>query len=416
MKVSSAEKNTVKNTMMLYVMAFVKLILPLVTLPYLTRALTKETYGVVTYTRACMTYIQLIIDFGFILSSVKDIVHAQGDKEKIGFITGHTFLAKTFLIAVSFVAMLIMCFSIRILRNNVAFALLSFAGTATTAYLADFLFRGLEKMHIVTIIFLITKSVSTALTFLLIRGDNQVLLIPVLDIVANLLATLLSFIWVYRLGIKIRINSLRMTFWMVKDSFSYFISSMATTVFSVLNTILIGVVITDLEQIAYWGLCIQIVSAIQGLYAPLTNGVYPHMLREKSLRFVHKVLALIMPVVTVGCVASFLLSKTALLVVGGKEYVEAYRLFRCLIPVLFFSFPAQLYGWPTLGAIGLVKQTTISTIAAAIVQVLGLVLLIATNTMTLYSVAILKCLVELFLMVMRMAFTYRNRKEFARGI
>ena len=90
----------------------------------------------------------------------------------------------------------------------------------------------------------------------------------------------------------------------------------------------------------------------------------------------------------------------------------AYKLFRCLIPVLFFSFPAQLYGWPTMGAIGLVKQTTMSTVIAAVVQIVGLVILIATGTMTLYSIAILKCFIEFTLMAIRMFFTYRNRKMF----
>ena len=405
-------KGTAGNTIMLYIMAFIKLILPLATLPYLTRMLSEEMYGMVSYVKATMTYMQLIIDFGFIYSSVKDIVNAKNDKEKIGFIVGHTYLAKTLLIGVAFAVALCMFVAIPILRANFLFSLLSFVAVAISAYMADFLFRGIEKMHIITIIFVIMRTISTTLTFVVIHNDSDVLLIPILDILSYIIAILISQVWVARLGINIKINNLKTALYMLKDSFTYFLSSMATTVFSALNTILIGIVITDLKQVAYWGICTQIISAIQGLYAPIMNGIYPHMIRNKNLNFIHKLLCLFMPIVTIGCIACFWLSDYALLIIGGKDYVVATPILRCLIPILFLSFPAQLYGWPTLGAIGLEKQTTASTIIAALVQVLGLVVLLITNTMTLYTISILKCFVEFVLMAIRVFFTYRYRANF----
>ncbi len=412
-KIDQSEKNTAKNTVMLYIMAFAKLILPLLTLPYLTRVLSEEAYGLVTYVKACMTYMQLIIDFGFILSSVKDIVNAGGDKREIGYIAGHTYLAKTMLVGASFAVMAVLCAVIPILRGNILFSMLYFISIALTAYIADFLFRGMEKMHVITIIFLIAKGISTAATFIFVRGDAQLLLIPVLDIISNAITVFLGFLFSRSFEIRVRVRSIKASFVMLKDSFTYFMSSMATTVFSALNTILIGIVITDLNQIAYWGVCTQIVSAIQGLYTPITNGVYPHMIRKKNLSFIHKVLVLIMPIVIVGCALCFFLSKTALFVVGGEDYVVAHNLFRCLIPVLLFSFPAQLYGWPTLGAVGLEKQVTSSTIIAACIQVAGLIILIATGKMTLYALAILKCAIELVLMMIRVLYTYKNKAKFS---
>ena len=89
--------NVLGNTFMLYIMSFVKLVLPLVTMPYLTRVLSEESYGLISYVRSYMTYIQLFVDFGFILSSVKDIVKAGDDNKKIGTIAGNTFVAKSIL-------------------------------------------------------------------------------------------------------------------------------------------------------------------------------------------------------------------------------------------------------------------------------------------------------------------------------
>lgn len=401
------------NTFMLYVMSIAKLIFPMVTFPYLTRVLSEETYGFVSYVRNCMTYMQLIVDFGFILSSVKCIVNANGDKDKIGKIVGDTFCSKLILSVASAAVLVVMYFSISVLRLNTMFVILSFIAVALSAFLADFFFRGIEKMHYITIIYVIAKGVSTVLTFVLVKGDASVMWIPVLDIVTNVISVGITVFIIIKMKIKVKVSGIKNCWLMIKDSFTYFLSTVATTAFAALNTVLIGKYYeNDLAQVAYWTVCMNIISAIQGLYAPICNSVYPYMIKEKSLKFIHKIMGIFMPIVVAGCIFSFVIAKTALLIVGGEKYVEAYTLFRWMIPILFFSFPAQVYGWPTLGAVGKVKETTASTIIAAIAQVAGLVVLYATNNFTLVAIAILRFSTEALMMLIRMSITYKNRDSF----
>ena len=401
------------NTAMLYVMTVAKLLLPLLTLPYLTRVLSKEGYATVSYVKSCMMYVQLIVDFGFILSSVRDIASAEGNSDEIGRITGNTFLSKLILSASAGAVLAIMCAFIEVLRINILFVVLSFISVAITVFLADFLFRGIEKMHYVTIIFVTSKSISTALTFALVSSDADILWIPVLDIIANAISVAISFFVIKRLQIKIRTSGFTDCLSMIKDSFLYFLSSIATTAFSALNTLVVGIRMSDdLAAVANWSVCLTVISAIQNLYAPICNGIYPHMIKEKSLGFIHKILAVFMPIVALGCVLSFFMARVALIVIGGDEYAEAYPLLRWLIPILFFSFPAQIYGWPTLGAIGKVRETTASTLIAASVQVAGLFALIITDTFALIPLAILRGVTEAILLGVRMWTVYKNKNEF----
>ena len=409
------KSKVLKNTIMLYIMNIAKMVFPLLTLPYLTRILSEDMYGLVSYVKSCMIYIQLLIDFGFILSSVKDIVKANGNKEKIGYIVGNTFFSKFILAIISFLILIVMCFSIKILQLNITYVFLSFISVATTVFLADFLFRGIEKMQYITGIYLTSKGVAVILTFLVIKGDSDILWIPLLDIISHMISIIISVIIIKKLGIKIRISKIKECFSMLKNSFVYFMSSVATTAFSALNTVLVGIYISDLTQIAHWSLCINIISTIQGLYAPICNSIYPHMIKEKSLSFIHKVLRICMPIVIVGCLFSFFFAKTALMIVGGVKYISAYKLFQYMIPILFFSFPAQIYGWPALGTIGKEKYVTASTIVAAILHVLGLILLVCLNRFTLINLAFLKDGTEMFYMVIRMCFVYKNKHYFVKG-
>lgn len=401
------------NTIMLYGMSIAKLIFPMLTFPYLTRVLSEETYGFVSYVKNCMTYMQLVIDFGFILSSVKCIVNADGDIRKIGYIVGDTFLSKLILSLAAALVLVGMYCTIGVLRLNTMFVVLSFIAILISAFLADFFFRGIEKMHYITLIYVITKGISTALTFVLVKGDSTVMWIPSLDIFANLIAVGITVGIILNMKVPVKVSNIRNCWNMIKDSFTYFLSTIATTAFAALNTVLIGKYYeNDIAQVAYWSVCMSIIGAIQGLYSPVSNSVYPHMIKEKNLKFIHKIMCIFMPVVTVGCIFSFFMAKTALLIVGGEKYVEAYTLFRWMIPILFFSFPAQIYGWPTLGAIGKVKETTASTMIAAVVQIAGLAVLYITNRFTLVAIAILRFSTEALMMIIRMYITYKNRDCF----
>lgn len=77
------KNKVVINTIALYGMNFAKILFPLATLPYLTRVLSLDGYGLVVYVKAIMQYFQLFIDFGFILSGTRDIVIAKKNRANI---------------------------------------------------------------------------------------------------------------------------------------------------------------------------------------------------------------------------------------------------------------------------------------------------------------------------------------------
>jgi len=411
---TDATQKTLSNIIMLYILTIAKIILPLLTLPYLTRVLSTDCYGIVSYVKSYIIYIQLIVDFGFILSSVKEIVEVRGDKEKIGIIVGQTFLSKVILSILSLFLTVFMCHLFPILKEFTVYTFLSVIVVFLSSFLADFLFRGIEKMLYISIVFVVMKGISTVLTFFCVKCDTDILWIPILDIISSFIAISVTlYIIVCKLQIKIKVVSVGKSFQMLKESFFYFISNMATTAFGALNTLLIGFFITNLTEVAYWSVCSSIVAGIQSFYSPITNGVYPYMIRNKSLGYVHRILKIVMPVLFCGAIIGFFTSKTVLLIVGGEKYVGAYKLLRCFIPLLLVSFPSMLYGWPTLGVIGKERENSYTTLIAAGVQIIGLFVLVLLNQFTLINIAVLRTVTEFVLFGQRCVLTYVNKKNFA---
>ena len=80
-RINMAKNNKIiKNTTWLMIFYIAKMVFPFITLPYLTRILSTNTYGTVAYVKTVMTYMQIIVDFGFVLSATKDIVKVRNDK------------------------------------------------------------------------------------------------------------------------------------------------------------------------------------------------------------------------------------------------------------------------------------------------------------------------------------------------
>lgn len=406
--------NTLFNTIMLYLLTAAKTIFPLITLPYLARVLSVESYGMVSYVKAVIGYAQIMVDFGFMLSAVKEIVEAQNNKIAISKIIGNTIISKLILAVVAFVAIIIISYHIAILKSNLLYVCIAMCVPVLSCFLMDFLFRGIEKMHIVTIIFVIMKTVSVGLTILFIKGDSDILLIPLFDVVSSFVAVLLNWIVIKRMGYKFKFTNIKSCLKKLKHSFGYFANSMAGTALGALNTVVMGIFMADIQQIAYWSVCMQIVGAIQNMYTPISNGIYPYMIKSKDFRLIKNILILLTPIILICALICYVISPTILDIIGGEKYIDASPIFRMLLPVIVMSFLSIILGWPSLGAINKIKETSISTILAAAIQILGLVILVITNNFTIINIAILRNLSEFVMLSTRGCFLYKYKHLFTK--
>ena len=280
-------KNIVNNTIMLMIFNIAKIIFPFITLPYLTRVLTTNAYGTVAYVKTIMTYMQILVDFGFVLSATKDIVNYKNNKEKLEYVVGDTLLARIILGVIGLIIILILSFTLPILRNNVLYTVLSYVVVFESVFLMDFLFRGLEKMHIITIRFILMKVISTVLTFVFIKNDSNLLWIPVLDIISSFIAIVLVLAEIKKIDLKMKFSGIKNVMKSIKNSFVYFISNVASTSFNALSTIIIGIYVSPTE-VAYWSICMQIIGTIQACYSPISDGIYPEMIRSKNIKLIKR--------------------------------------------------------------------------------------------------------------------------------
>ena len=204
-------------------------------------------------------------------------------------------------------------------------------------------------------------------------------------------------------NLKIKISFSKPNKWLtdLKTSGIYFISNFATTVFGALTTLIAGFYLS-LSDIAAWGICMQILSAAKSLYNPIANSLYPHMIKEKDIKLIHRINKFMFIPMFLGIIVVIFGAESVMNIIGGNKYIIAGNALRALLPAFVFSFYSMIYGWPVLGAIGMVKETSTTTVIASIIQILALILLILLNSFTLLGIAVCCSLSETALFFIRL--------------
>ena len=390
-----------KNTLWQYGLQALRYLFPLVLVPYLTRALGKDGYAVYAYVLSFMGIMQTIADFGFTLSGTKKVVAHREDKMVLSKLVGNITAARLLLLAILLVATLIISQFIPIMAENVPYVMLAFAAVGLRALLPDFLFQGFERMGPLTTRYFSSKSAQVLLTLLLVHSSSDLMLVAVADIVGSSIGLVWSFVvakHMFNLGIAK--PTVRQSLKELKDSAVYCVSNVSSSLFSGFTTIIIGLTLSS-THIAFWSLALTTIVAVQSLYIPIANSLYPHMLNSRDFGFARKLALLAAPTLAIGTAAYCLLSEQIMYVLGGNEYLGAAYVMRMLAPLLPISFYVMLIGWPVLGAMGQVRTLTLTTLVSGVFSVISMLALYLSGTLTLDIICIVRCAMEVVLLLTR---------------
>ena len=399
-----------KNTFWLAIFQLAKMVFPFLILPILTRRLSVETYGNLTFIKTVMNFLQIFLDFGFMLSATKEIAKIKNDTNKIQQIMADTLLARLLLGGIGFLLIIILSFFFPILDHNFLFTITSYLTVFLSIFLFDFLFRGLEVIHVMAIRFIIMKTISFLLTIFFVRQDHQIILIPLFDILSSVIAIILVAFELQKRSFRLIRPKLKSSIYSLKISLIYFLSDVSATAFNAISTIIIGLVFSSTE-VALFGVSIQIIGAIQALLGQLSSGIYPIMVRQKSRKFIQQIFQKTIPLVFLFTGLIIILLPLALQILAGDKYAAAHPIIQILAITIFFSFINTLLGWPTLGVINQQNKVTLSTIISTVFNLVSLILLYLSSNLNLYSVAITRVITEIILFCIRLYYYKKYRQN-----
>lgn len=407
------QNRLLKNTVMLYILQFSTYFFSLVTVPYQTRILGPVIYGNLGVAVAVMTYFQLFMDFGFILSATEDISKNRENKEYVNKRLTSITILKCILAVISILIMSGMCIWIPNFSKYSKLYMVYIIAYAINAFIPDYLYRGIEKMTAITVRTVIIKFFFTIMIFVFLKSKEDYMVVPILLLLGNIGAVLGTYIHLFQmLGYRFTKVSLHEIYEDFKRSFFFFFSRIATTVYSTTNTIIIGLIDKTGSATGFYTSADKVMTIAKSGLSPISDSLYPYMVKNKDFKLVKKILLFFMPIIIGGCIIVGIFSKPLCGFVFGEEFYGTAPVLVAMLPAIVAILPSYILGFPTLGAMGLSKYANLSIVAGTITHIVGLLIIAACGKIGVISLAAMTSVSEWAILIFRFVVVMKNRKIF----
>lgn len=409
--VDSSKRTLFKNTLFLYVLTFSSQVLGLITIPYQTRVLSPEMYGVVGVAISVMTFMSLVLDFGIILSVTPKVASHARDVEYISRIYGNVFLLKGSIAIVCGLALALLCLASSYYRRFFVLYALYYLAYVMAAMLPDYLYRGLEQMKVITIRTVAIRSFATACTFVFLHSDTDVLALPACLLVGNAAALLMCLRYDRRtFGVRFVRPTLSGVRGLVRDSLPFFFSRISSTVYSTANPVVLNAFFSGMPVVGFYAASEKFLSVSKSVVSPIADSLYPYMVKNKDFRLVKKVLLATTPFILLGSGVLFVFADQICAFVFGAGYEPAGAIVRCLLPAIMVIVPSYIICFPVLVPLGLSKQANFSNFVGLCVQLASLAALMLMGSLTVYTVCLATSAAEVSVFLYRVLAVVRYRK------
>lgn len=371
-------------------------ILPLVTLPYLVRVIGVEKYGLVMFAQSFIMFFNILVDYGFNLSATREISVNRDDKNKITEIYSSVMTIKLLLLAVSFIVLCLLVFSIDKFAPDAEIYLLTFLMVVGQALFPIWYFQGMERMKYITIINIFSKVIFTVAIFGFVQKESDYWLVPVLNGLGVCVGSIYA-LWLIRTSFKqkLEFQSFNKITTHFKDSTQFFLSRVGASAYTSANVFILGLV-TSNAMVGYYSIAEKLYGAIQGLYGPIAQSLYPYIAKERNVTLFKKIFIFIVCLNTLGMTFLFFADELIFKILFGNEVgQESVWVFNIFLITNLIVVPSILIGHPLLGALGFIKYANMSVIYASIFHLLCLTLLYLNGLVSIYSVSVLIVFTEL---------------------
>ena len=390
-------------------------ILNLLTIPYLTRVLGPAVYGRIGLAQGYMSYVQIILDFGFILSATQMISEHSNDKKVASMVIASVSTIKLFLtgiVAIVFVLLYVFEFFD---KSNAMIIFIYLIAYLFNALLPDYYYRGIEDMKITSIRTVIIRVLFTILIFVCVKNQRDYIFVPLSFLVGSIVALLFSVIDIkVRYKIKLIVPQMAHIKALFKTSIPFFVSRFASTFYQALDVIILGRVYGSAPVVGYYTSCDKAITLSKMASSPIADSLYPYMLKNKNFKLVKKILLLCMPIITGGVILIAIFAEPLCVFAFGKEYAGAGNVLRLLLPIAWVILPTYIIAFPVMSPLGLVKYANRSNIIGMFIQISGLIILKFVGVLNVYTICGLTSLTEVSVFVYRLL-TVMLRKKLKLG-
>lgn len=330
-----------KNGLWLTVLQGCNTLLPLITVPYVTRVLGVDCYGVFTLALNWVTYCRVIVEYGFTLSGARRVALAGDDSRKLSSIYNGIVWSRILLFVLSSLIIFVVCLVLpNVGAKQITSIIILEIIPLGSALQQTWLFQGKQDMKPISLIGMTARILSVVTIFAFVKSSNDLYIYCALYGSTNLLIGVFGMVMArVSYGLRLKAPVIDEIKTQLVDGWYLFTSSAMSTLFSGFGLTVLGVLSTLAEAGAYGALS-KIPFVVTTLFSPISQAIFPHvsLLFEKSaakaFRYIKKVAVMSLALVIVASVVVIAFRNTVIGVAFGREYIDYAHI---VVPLLIWS-------------------------------------------------------------------------------
>jgi len=268
-----------KNIVLLGLVQLSNYVFPLITFPYLSRMLGPAGFGHIALAQSVILYLSLIIDFGFNLSATRriGIAHAKNDQAEINSIFTSVMIAKTILLVISCILAIVFTNFVKQFLELRPLVFIGFISLVGSVCFPIWLFQGTQKMAGIVISTTIAKFIALLVTFLLVKKDTDLFEAMFASSLGMFISGVVAIYYVYKMKLA-AFTTIKFSFItnVIKDSYPLFVSFIASSIYTTLNTIILSFFV-PVKAIGIYSAADKLKSVSQSVISPFQQAIFPNL-------------------------------------------------------------------------------------------------------------------------------------------
>lgn len=331
-----------KNIFILSLVHVVRLILPLLVIPILTRRIDAADFGIYMYAISLSAWLSIFVEYGFNISSTREIACAEND-EKISDVVAGTQAAKLLLILLTIPLLFVAIFLVPVFESHAYWAITAWLLGILTAFSPVYYFQGRENLKIVGFAEVTSGLLMLITVYFFVQDKEDFFILAIIVLLARLFSVVVLS-WKMYVAQKIwgsRFFNFKEGFLKLKSGFNIFIFQAAVSLYTSFNVVFLGFFCSPVQVGAY-AAAERLMRAGIGFLGQFSNAIFPRLNALKStnpgkmkkLRF--RVLLGFSVIGIFGMLLTWLVAPLIVRYMFGEQAVEVTEIIR----ILAFIVPA----------------------------------------------------------------------------
>lgn len=371
----TARKKLLENFFSLAFLQGANYILPLITLPYLVRVLGPSNYGIIAFALSLVQFFVIFTDYGFNLTATKQISINRQKNIDLSKIFNSVFNSKLVLLIVSFVVYLTLVFMIPRFKENVDIFLCTFGIVIGSVLFPMWFFQGIERMKFISFLNILSKVFFTITVFIFVKAPNDILLVPIFNSIGYVLSGIIALI-IVKNNFKIKFSIVKMSELkeQLVDGWEVFLSTMAISLYTVCNTLILGL-FTNNTIVGYYASAEKIINAGTGIITPISQTIYPHVnglivkSKEQGLTFIKKILYGMSGLTLIMAIVLLIFAEKIVNIVLGDLYSNSIIVVQILSFLPLIIGLSNIFGVQTMLSFGYKKAFSRILISGSVMNI-----------------------------------------------